>query len=174
MAIILHHKSNLYARTHSLLTKTSQLQGDDGKAITQKIDNITKDKPIERWMQSLVNENKKSHNKLVNYVNTLRLETGEEKISLTLLDNALLVWQKLREHFSDKCLEIPDACPGHRSNFMYTWSTGEHYLECEIFVNGDVEFFYKNKKTREIWGEDNSIDCRFSRDIWDKLELFSW
>ncbi len=55
---------------------------------------------------------------------------------------------------------------------MYTWSKSEYYLECEIFATGAIEFFYRNRNTREVRGEDTTLEQGFSTDILDKVSLF--
>jgi hypothetical protein len=118
------------------------------------------------------------HQKLQEYLDLLRDEiriTGEVEFSENILDLAWLVWKKLREHFMKNklCLEVPDACPGQKDNFMYTWSEGEHYLECEIFGNGEIEFFYRNRKNGRNWAEDTTLKQPFSKAILEKVELFT-
>ncbi|MGB0561799.1 MAG: hypothetical protein ACPGVO_08345, partial [Spirulinaceae cyanobacterium] len=99
---------------------------------------------------------------------------GESEFSTAVIRNAWSVWQSLNRYFyaSGQYLEVPDACPGEDDDFMYSWSTGEHYLECELFGNGAVEFFYRNRRTNEVWGEDTIKDSRFSAAIFEKLALF--
>jgi hypothetical protein len=70
-------------------------------------------------------------------------------------------------------IEVPDACPGRRDNFMYTWSKEEHYLECEIFGSGEIEFFYRNRETGKNWGEDTTIAQVLSPVILEKVKLFT-
>lgn len=111
------------------------------------------------------------------YLETLRKEaisSREIEFSEKVLDLSWSVWQKLNNWFETRelHLEVPDACPGFRDNFMYTWSKAEHYLECEIFGTGEIEFFYRNRKTGQVWGEDTTIDQGFSTDILHKARLF--
>ena len=55
----------------------------------------------------------------------------------------------------NQVLEVPDCCPNNGSqgdfHIMFTWDKEEHYLECEIMNSGLVEFFYRNRLTKEIW-----------------------
>jgi hypothetical protein len=118
------------------------------------------------------------HQKLQTYLDSLRDEaraTRESEFSERVLDIAWLVWTRLRKHFmkGELCLEVPDACPGQKDNFMYTWSQEEHYLECEIFGSGEIEFFYRNRETGKNWGEDTTIGQAFSPVILEKVELFT-
>jgi len=69
-------------------------------------------------------------------------------------------------------LQPPDACPGESDNLMFVWNKGEHYLECEVFGNGAVEFFYRNRLTDERWGEDITLESKLTPAIIKKLMLF--
>jgi len=91
-----------------------------------------------------------------------------------VLNNSCKVWKTLNSHFrrNHLFLEVPDTCPGESDNFMFVWNKGEHYLECEIFGNGAVEFFYKNRFSDEVWGEDTTVDENLTSDILKKLILF--
>jgi hypothetical protein len=77
----------------------------------------------------------------------------------------------------DRPFPLPAICPGDANNLMYTWNHGEHYLECEIFEQGEIEFFYRNRHTGETWGEDltaASLLTRnpFSQEVLQKTSLF--
>lgn len=111
------------------------------------------------------------------YLDSLKNEarvTGETEFSERVLNLSWSVWERLTSLFQARgqWLEVPDACPGSKNNFMYTWSKSEHYLECEIFGTGEIEFFYRNRNTGEVWGEDTTLDQGFSGDILDKASLF--
>jgi hypothetical protein len=110
------------------------------------------------------------------YVNELYTEAKTEDAGFTtkVLDNARQVLQNLNSHFrrDHLFLEIPDACPGESDNFMFLWNKGEHHLECEIFGNGAVEFFYRNRSTNEVWGEDITIESKLTPAIMKRLMLF--
>ena len=111
------------------------------------------------------------------YLDSLKNEarvTGETEFSERVLNLSWSVWERLTSLFQARglWLEVPDACPGSKNNFMYTWSKSEYYLECEIFGTGEIEFFYRNRNTGEVWGEDTTLDQGFSSDILDKASLF--
>ena len=160
-----------------------QLAGDEGKALSKKItevsDSIQNLESIKRLIQSLEVENKKRQEELKYYLDSLRSEadsTNESEFTVYVIDYSWQVWRELSGHFSEQglCLEVPDACPGQTNNFMYTWSKAEHYLECEIFDDGAVEFFYRNRKSSEVWGEDTTLEHGFSTAVLKKANLFVW
>ena len=137
----------------------------------------SRDESIQRLLKSFEEDNQQRHQRLLDYIQSLRSEvntSGETGFTLSVLEKADQVWKNLRSVFSskNKCLEVPDACPGYNDNFMYTWSKGEHYLECEIFGSGEVEFFYRTNN--DVWGEDIKIGQDFSTAIIEKVALFTW
>ncbi|MDB9510190.1 hypothetical protein PN499_03065 [Kamptonema animale CS-326] len=112
------------------------------------------------------------------YLDSLKNEvrvTGEVEFSEKLIDLSWSLWETLKSQLFEVKglhLEVPDACPGSRDNFMYTWSKAEHYFECEIFGTGEIEFFYRNRNNGQVWGEDTTLEQAFSTDILDKASLF--
>lgn len=160
-----------------------QLEGFEGKELSQKISEVSqaiqRDEPIQRLLKAYKEGNEKRHQELRCYLDALQIQaksTGEAEFTILVLDTAWQVWLVVREYFflQDLCLEVPDACPGQRDNFMYTWSKAEYYLECEIFSSGEVEFFYRNRDSGEVWGEDTTLEQGFSTTIFDKAALFTW
>lgn len=73
-------------------------------------------------------------------------------------------------------LKIPDCVLSGidpLSCIRYMWDSDEHYLSCEIYKDGTLEFFYKNRFTNEDWSEDSNIYKKnFSDKLLDKLTLF--
>lgn len=115
-------------------------------------------------------------NKWESYVSELYSEAEliDSGFSTKVLDNARQTLKKLNSHFRGDhlFLEVPDACPGESDNFMFVWDKGDNYLECEIFGDGEVEFFYRNRSTNELWGEDIAINAKLTPAIMKKLMLF--
>jgi hypothetical protein len=121
---------------------------------------------------------KPNYLRLKSYIDSLKDEVRKEEapeFTEKVLNLSWSVWEALKTLFEktkELCLEVPDACPGSKDNFMYTWSKSEHYLECEIFGTGEVEFFYRNRNG-ENWGEDTTIERGFSANILQFLTLFT-
>lgn len=50
-------------------------------------------------------------------------------------------------------MKVPDCCSeqGRNNEFhiLFTWERDEHYLECEVFNSGVIQFFYENHLTKE-------------------------
>jgi hypothetical protein len=162
---------------------TSYAEGPEGKALNQRIievgQAVQKDESMRRLIQVLEKASKKRQQELENYLDTLRSEAraiNESEFTVEVINYAWQVWLMLSNSFLGKnlCLEVPDACPGQDDNFMYTWSRAEHYLECEIFGSGSVEFFYRNRSSSENWGEDITVEDECSAAILEKVALFAW
>ena len=124
-----------------------------------------------------IHRQEQRHQNLRLYLDSLKNEakvTEEIQFSERVLNLSWSVWEKLKSSFQTRgmWLEVPDACPGSKDDFMYTWSKSEHYLECEIFGTGEIEFFYRNRNTGVVWGEDMTLEQDFSADILDKALLF--
>ena len=89
-------------------------------------------------------------------------------------DMAELAWNVWNELHAvmDHVLRVPSACPGPDNQLMYTWRSGDHYLELEIFLAGPAEFFYKNRRTGELWEYDYTVGDPVPQAVKDKLHLF--
>ncbi len=171
----LHNKGSFIRE----LRPSSHSAGLEGSELDKKIESSLHDEPIQRLLKNLEEPNEERHLHLQNYLESLRSEArsnNETEFTIKALNIAWQVWNDLKDHFQQKglCLEVPDACPGSQDNFMYTWSKAEHYFECEIFGNGEVEFFYRNRSTGEVWGEDTTLEQGFSTAIFEKTAIFVW
>ena len=114
------------------------------------------------------------------YLNSLKDEAkrinGDESVIWLVEDLITLLIHKLAKE--NKVLEIPDCCPSESNegdfHIMFAWDKDEHYLECEIFSSGVIEFFYRNRFTNETWGEDyGNLDQSISNELIEKLNLFT-
>jgi hypothetical protein len=164
---------------------STELYGEsNARLIFKRIDEATQSlqstESIKRFIQlyqSLESAHFKRNESLDHYMGSLRSEATsihDSEFTIFLIDYSWKIWQKLSSIFSKQgfYLSVPDACPGQNNNFMYTWSKDEHYLECEVFGSGEVEFFYKNRATDDVWGEDTVLEDEFSSNILDKVALF--
>lgn len=119
--------------------------------------------------------------RMIEYLNSLREEAITINKSDQIVNVAYNCLQKLcgtlMSH--NKVLEIPDCCPNNGTegdfHIMFTWDKDEHYLECEVLVDGTAEFFYSNRLSKEVWGEDYLLleNKLFSDNVlFDKLSYF--
>lgn len=123
---------------------------------------------------------KEREQKLLDYIDQHREEIVESTGSDNLIHLARHYWTFLKMRVwstSKQILEVPDCCLFAHSIegvdcIRYVWDKDEHYLECEILNDETKEFFYKNRFTREVWGEDYLPSASISDYILDKLTLF--
>jgi hypothetical protein len=70
-------------------------------------------------------------------------------------------------------MPIPAACTGPGGQMLYAWDHGRHHLELEIFPQKAAEFFYKDRQTRELWGEDYNVGDPLPDEALKKFKLFT-
>lgn len=118
--------------------------------------------------------------RMTEYLNSLKEEAqrinGDESVVFLAQDFLNLLTHKLSQR--NLVLEVPDCCPNANQEefrIMFTWDKKEHYLECEIPNTHIMEFFYRNRFTKEVW----SCECDFAiceglgaTELFEKLSLF--
>jgi len=124
--------------------------------------------------------------KFTTYLNSLREEAikvnGDDKVVSTTsyCFNSL---SSLFSKYKNGILQVPDCCcVNGKEDFriMLTWDNQIHYLECEINRELIGEFFYRNKLTKEVWGQDSDLnnpqfpDTDFDEVLIDKLSHFTY
>jgi hypothetical protein len=176
--------SFLINRTTLRNEASSDLLGAEGVRLRDRIQTLKQDsEPILR----LLEQRRKRLQRLENlnrleglnaYLTRLKDEATstdcDANFTVKVLCNAQKVWNDLNNHFQAGYQEliVPDACIGNTDNFMYTWIKDEHYLECEIFGNGEIEFFYRQEITGQVWGEDTTLDNLLLATILEKVAIF--
>ena len=112
------------------------------------------------------------HGELRTYLDELREAMGSDGVEV--IENAWDVWEMMREEFitNQMLLRVPDACGGDDGRLMFTWSLGPHYLEYEFLPDGVVEYFYRNRETEDLFGEDLTWKNPLSDDALSYLSLF--
>lgn len=159
----------------------SELQGEESKHLKQLLEEIQNSwKDTDLIIQRVLdNERENRVGELYAYLhqvqNAVSTTVDDKETLFNLLKFSKEVWRILDNYFRARSLnlQVPDACIGNSNQFMYTWIKGDHYLECEIFSSGEVEFFYKQKSSGTIWGEDTKIEHEFSTDILEKVQIFA-
>jgi hypothetical protein len=69
-------------------------------------------------------------------------------------------------------MPVPAACTGPDGEMFYSWDRGRHHLELEIIPGQPAEFFYRDRKAEEFWGEDYTIGNPLPARVIEKLPLF--
>lgn len=82
------------------------------------------------------------------------------------------VWSILWEA-SGQTLAVPGACTGPDNQIGYGWDNSIHHFGVEIFPDQPIEFFYRNRKTNEVWGEDYEIGNPLPEKVKECLDLFA-
>ena len=77
-------------------------------------------------------------------------------------ETAKRAWQIASEHF-DRLFSHPACGVGSKGEIICCWDRGTDYLEVEIHESS-VEWFYKNRSTRELAAWDLNVDDRFLPD----------
>ena len=90
-------------------------------------------------------------------------------------ETASRVWRTWREISvaSGRVLRVPDASAGPDDRFIFVWNKGEHHLELEFLPDGTMEFFYKNRASGYLWGEDYKTGETLTQEVLNKLAVFS-
>lgn len=83
----------------------------------------------------------------------------------------LETWNRVA-HATCNRLCVPDACPGSQGQMLLTWDRADHHLEIEIFPNGAIESFYRNRATAELWEEEYNAGVSITAGLSQKLDLF--
>lgn len=95
--------------------------------------------------------------------------TREGEISQEL---GQLAWTMLLSIIGEEDVDVPDAIPGVDGKLFYTWKSGEHYLDLEMFPDGATEFFYRNAQNGKLWNLSGRIDAPLPREAASKPRLF--
>lgn len=125
----------------------------------------------------LAGETEDHHQGLLHYLDSLAHEATrpDSRFSLEAVENAWFVWQTLRDFFGDQdaYLAVPNACPGEDDNVLFSWDSTRFYAECEIFGDGRVEYFYRNKETEAFDSEEVDVTSSCPENVMDWLSHFA-
>jgi hypothetical protein len=69
-------------------------------------------------------------------------------------------------------LPIPAACTGPDGQLLYVWDRGRHHLELEIIPGQPAEWFYRDRQSGQLWGEDYRIGDPLPVGAVEKLRFF--
>jgi hypothetical protein len=101
-----------------------------------------------------------------------RVSTGERAlITPATAELSVRAWHQILTASRGQ-MPVPAACTGPDGQMLYAWDHGRHHLELEIFPDRAAEFFYKDRETRELWGEDYSVGGPLPDEALKKVKLF--
>lgn len=81
------------------------------------------------------------------------------------------IWKQLSK-CKGKSLRVPDASAGPDDAFIFIWNKDEHHLELEIFPGGALDFFYRNRKSGDLWSSEYKVGEILAQDVLEKLAIF--
>ncbi len=82
---------------------------------------------------------------------------------------ALTVWKAVL-HATDGRTPEPAACSGPDGQIFFSWNHGRHHLEVEFTEDDVAEWFYRDRETEAVWGED--CGAEITPKVLDLLALF--
>jgi hypothetical protein len=68
-------------------------------------------------------------------------------------------------------IPVPSACTGPDGQIFYSWDNGRHHLELEITPGVPAFFFYRDRLTKQTWGEDYRVGDSLSEATREKIKL---
>jgi hypothetical protein len=97
------------------------------------------------------------------------MRSGE--VPTATADVAWRTWNQLKTQAAGPLL-VPDASGGPNGGLLFFWDQGEHHLELEFLADGEVEFFYRNRRTGTLWGADHHNGQPFAEEILSHVAFF--
>lgn len=115
-------------------------------------------------------EQQAKHEEHRQYLQRVSTEGKPPPITRATAKKSWDLWLAVRKA-AGSSLPIPSAGTGPDGVMFYSWDKGDHHLEAEIFPDRDTEFFYRNRRTGDLWGEDHAGGA-LPAVLLDKLSLF--
>lgn len=106
------------------------------------------------------------------YLKEVSTKGNPPLISAGIASAARRAWEILFEA-TGYALPIPAACTGPDGKLLYSWDKGRHHLELELIPGQPAEFFYRDRQTGDLWGEDYDLTQALSADAIQKLKLLA-
>jgi len=69
----------------------------------------------------------------------------------TQVNSVLTLMDQLREHLGPK-LRVPLTQPTVDGAIQLAWDAGRHYLDIDVFSDGTMQWFYRDRQTKELDG----------------------
>lgn len=111
--------------------------------------------------------------RIKNHLDWLRdLHNGEDAVlSRAIFNAAVLSWDEIDQE-SEGRMPLPAACTGPDGQMFYSWDKDEHHLEIELDPGDGNFWFYRNRKTEIMWGDDWAVGSKLPWWLPKKLALF--
>lgn len=95
-----------------------------------------------------------------------------EDVEPVLANRAIAAWKSLKDAFgvaAAEALPVPDASSTY-ATWYYCSDQGVHHLMLEIPLKGQMDFFYRNRQSGELWEEDYVETEPLSAALLEKLK----
>lgn len=112
------------------------------------------------------------HERVMGLIRYLLRVTSLGAISPTVAMHAWSVWEWLDAAVGHR-LAVPDAGPGPAGQLLYVWEKDDHYLDVEVFPEGQVEIFYRNEATGQLWDSQMDVGETIPEEALERLALFA-
>ena len=71
---------------------------------------------------------------------------SEGDVDSDTAERAWSIWKRLASTRQGD-MAVPGCDAGEERQVLLIWNNGEHHFDAEIFADGAVEFFYRNRRT---------------------------
>ena len=115
-------------------------------------------------------ERSAEHEEHLDYLARVSTEGNPPPISPETARQARIAWWAIWAA-SGTTISVPAACTGPDGVMFYSWDMGQHHLELEIIPDKDAEFFYHDRETGHLWGEDYRIGSPLPPGAAEKIKL---
>jgi GNAT superfamily N-acetyltransferase len=111
------------------------------------------------------------HEEHLGFLRQVSTEGNPPPIAPLTAQMAEIAWQEILKA-SAYMMAVPSACTGPDGEIFYSWDSGRHHLELEIIPAKPAEFFYRDRETEQVWGDDYIIGEPLPPEAVKKLNLF--
>jgi hypothetical protein len=91
------------------------------------------------------------------YLSGLRERLGLHGLKVGQVDSAARFWAAAKA-LTQRPLRPPQAGPTADGVLQFVWDAGEHHLDVDFLPDGTFEWFYRNRSTGELEGQDGCSD----------------
>ena len=106
------------------------------------------------------------------FMSTSCTETGQPLVSSRMMSQAVSAWYWVAVASGFR-LPAPDAAPADDGHVFYVWDHDEHHLDVEVFPDGTMELFYRNRATEELLEDVVCVGETIPSGMCEKLRLLS-
>jgi hypothetical protein len=91
--------------------------------------------------------------RIIEHISYLRDVFKTDLITADLAREARVAWFECWAA-TGYTLPVPAACTGPDGQLQYVWDRDEHHLELNFSPSESASFFYRNRRTGDLWMED--------------------